>query len=305
MLSEINAHPRDAFVSFEEEHHLYTIEGVPEHPISVTTLIHKFFPKFDADKIIEGMMKKSTWKTSEYYGMTPEEIKKQWEDNGKLQSGLGTEMHKAIEDYINDEALPKKLEPIVVPSVEQCNATAECTADVKIPTVGEQTTWVLPEVPSMAIHTKEFGFFLNFWRDLSINYPGFRPYRTEWTVYDIEKFISGNIDLVLINENGDLFVCDWKRSKGIDMEAFKCKNGAKKTGSGVFSHLDHCNYQHYSIQLNIYRHLIELHYGKKVVGMNIIVFHPNNDEYIIIDVRRMDKEMTDIWDLLPIANDGH
>jgi ATP-dependent exoDNAse (exonuclease V) beta subunit len=305
MLAKLNFHPRDAFVSFEEERHLYTFQGIEKHPISVTTLIHKFFEKFDADKIIAGMMKKKNWPMSKYYVLTPEEIKQQWSDNGKKQSGLGTDMHKAIEDYINDDCPYKqtKINVIPIPTIEECSA--ERAVECKIPTLEQQTKYNIPILPPVAFQTKEFEFFLTFWRELTIIYPGIKPYRTEWTVYDIEKMISGNIDLILIDENANLIIIDWKRSKEIKMEGFKDSKGNTKKGLGIFSHLDDCNYVHYSLQLNIYRHLLETHYDKRVVDMYLAIFHPINDKRILIPVKRMEKEITDLWNLLPINNEGH
>ena len=123
MLSEINPHPRDSKIVFQDEGHLYTIEGLKGHPISVTTVIHKFFPEFDADKIIDKMMKKRTWEDSKYYGLNPEEIKNQWKENGQSASKLGTVMHKAIEDFINEEIMPKEdnspQSPIKIPTLKK------------------------------------------------------------------------------------------------------------------------------------------------------------------------------------------
>ena len=305
MLSIINAHPRDSNISFEEENHIYTIMGMEGHPISVTTLIHRFFEKFNADKIIANMMKKKNWPESVYYGMTAEEIKKQWNDNGSKQSGLGTDMHKAIEDYINDEASPQ--EPVAEIKISLPSPEMQCQAesvDCKIPTIEEQTRYVIPRLPSVATQTKEFGFFLKFWSQLNVIYPGVKAYRTEWLVYDMEKRLSGSIDLSLINNEGKIIICDWKRSKEIKMKGFKnTRTGETKRGFGIFSHLDDCNYQHYSLQLNIYRHILETHYGKEVVGLYLVIFHPNNDDHILIEVRRMDKEIQDLWNILPITSD--
>ena len=46
-------------------------------------------------------MKSPKWPESKYYGMTKEEIKKSWNDNGDNAAKLGTDMHKMFEDYYN------------------------------------------------------------------------------------------------------------------------------------------------------------------------------------------------------------
>ena len=52
---------------------------------SVTTLIHNAFEKFNADAIIDKMMKSSKWTESQYYGMTKQEIKNQWKKTAQRQ----------------------------------------------------------------------------------------------------------------------------------------------------------------------------------------------------------------------------
>ena len=101
-LSDKNTHPRDDHIEFDEPTHVYTIEGDNNYK-SVTTWIHNFFPHFDADKIIGKMRTGRNWgPENKYYGMTDEEIKDGWSQNGKEASELGTAMHLNIEYYYNN-----------------------------------------------------------------------------------------------------------------------------------------------------------------------------------------------------------
>ena len=109
-LAIVNVHPRDARIRFVEDTHTYFIDGDSTNIMSTTTFIHSFFGHFDADAIISKMMNSPKWSQSKYYGMTPEEIKKKWSDNGAQASGSGTAMHLAIEQWYNeayDEIDPK------------------------------------------------------------------------------------------------------------------------------------------------------------------------------------------------------
>lgn len=295
MLAQINAHPRDSQIIFKDEGHVYTIEGLEGHPVSVTTIIHHFFPQFDADKVISKMMNGRNWCNSQYNGMTREEIKQQWRTNGENASGAGTKMHKSIEDYINEEVdRPKPPSPFLLklPTLEEINK--EVTQD--IPLLENN----IPKLPGLSTQTIEFGYFLRFWNDIKIGTPGFRPYRTEWLVFDKEKALAGSIDLVLINDAGEVIICDWKRSKAIVRE-----NDYGEKGLDIFSHLDHCNYNHYCIQLNTYQKLLETNYGKKVVGRFLIILHPINKDYVLIPVPRMEKEIEDLWNVLPMTIKKH
>lgn len=102
-LSIENAHSKDAYITFEEGPHIYTVHGKQGYT-SVTTFIHKQFSNFDADKIIDTMIKKGKLLdcNNKYYGMTREEIKNIWYENGKSASESGTKMHYDIECYYND-----------------------------------------------------------------------------------------------------------------------------------------------------------------------------------------------------------
>jgi hypothetical protein len=101
-LARVNAHPRDLRIEFVEDTHTYYIDGDSTNIMSTTTFIHSFFGHFDPDAIIAKMMNSPKWQQSKYYGMTPEQIKKQWADNGASASESGTAMHLAIEQYYNE-----------------------------------------------------------------------------------------------------------------------------------------------------------------------------------------------------------
>lgn len=253
LLSEINSHTRDKNIKFTEEGHLYTIEGADDHPISVTTLIHKYFLEFDADKIIDKMMSSSRWNKSKYYGMTKEQIKEKWNKDGEEASSLGTKMHFAIECFFNG---------------------------------------TLTEQPN----TKEFKLFLKFWMEFNEKTNSYKPYRTEWMVYTDSKKICGSIDMTLQNEKGEIIILDWKRSKLLK------KDNPFQKGIDIFSHLDDCNYNHYTIQLNCYRYILEKFYGKKVVGLALVVLHPDNDDYIFSPVPFLDKEINDLFNAIENGN---
>ena len=99
-----NAHERDAYISFEEGPHIYTVCGERGTFTSVTTLNHRHFSHFDADETITKMMKGKNWNDPnyKYYGMTREQIKQMWDTKRDLASGAGTKMHNDIEHFYNE-----------------------------------------------------------------------------------------------------------------------------------------------------------------------------------------------------------
>lgn len=104
LLSQKNSHERDANIQFEETGHKYTINGDSTFT-SVTTWLKKFFRPFNGDIIIDRMMSSPKWPTNKYYGMTKQEIKNLWRQNGDEAARLGTAMHKSIEDFYNGETI--------------------------------------------------------------------------------------------------------------------------------------------------------------------------------------------------------
>lgn len=277
----LNPHVRDQCVLFDEQHHRYTIN----HPvwlqkkadgsgtISVTTLIHQLFPKFDeqamATRIYSNIIKKMnaammgmdinpfdtggpqyTATEVKYLGMSIQQIIDSWEANRIQASSLGTNFHKNVEDYLN--------------------------------TQGRQQ-------PSTI--TTEFGYFLKFWHDLTTRYPDLSLYRTEWMVYDETIGLAGSMDCVLQDKQGNLMILDWKRSKEIKM------SNQYHKGFSVFSKFEDCNWSHYQLQLNFYREILERHYNKRVVFMMNVVCHPDHPSYLCYPVQHID--VSKVWSYLP------
>ena len=97
-LAKKNAHERDSHISFEEGPHIYTIDGDSDY-MSVTSWNSTHFPKFDSDSVITKMMASPRWPNSPYFGMTREEIKMKWKNDGIVASDAGTKMHYNIECF--------------------------------------------------------------------------------------------------------------------------------------------------------------------------------------------------------------
>ena len=100
-LAKKNEHERDSHISFEEGPHIYTIDGDSDY-MSVTSWNSTHFPKFDSDVVITKMMASPRWSKSPYFGMTREEIKMKWKNDGIEASEAGTKMHYNIECFYNE-----------------------------------------------------------------------------------------------------------------------------------------------------------------------------------------------------------
>ena len=130
----------------------------------------------------------------------------------------------------------------------------------------------------------EWDYFQAFERKWRIP-QGFEPLRTEWLVFKEDIKLAGSIDMVFKKPDGTLAIYDWKRAKEIRYE------NVWQSGLPPLDHLPDTNYWHYSIQLNIYRIVLEEKYGATVSEMALVVLLPNNHSFRVIRVNRMEAEV--------------
>lgn len=111
------------------------------------------------------------------------------------------------------------------------------------------------------------------------------PFRTEWSVFDPETLIAGQIDLVgMVNrERAEIVLIDWKRSENISDCSFARFSGGSQNVGGCGGHgpcrvLENANFLHYSLQLNIYAYILQKNYGLTTKKMFILQFHPRIKE---------------------------
>lgn len=93
----------------------------------------------------------------------------------------------------------------------------------------------------------------------------------EHLVYLKSAGICGQSDLVEV-VNGYVNIIDYKTNKEIKKESFKDWEGVSEKMLDPVSHLDDCNFNHYSLQLSIYMYIILKHNPKLKPG-NIYIHH--------------------------------
>ena len=137
------------------------------------------------------------------------------------------------------------------------------------------------ETPNTETIPREWEFFQAF--DKQFNK---KPYRTEWYIFDEDAKLAGSVDMIYEDGNGtDLIIVDWKRTKELKM------SNRWEKGLPPISHLDDCNYKQYCLQLNTYKYILEKNYGKNIKGMFLVVLHPNNENFIQVEVPVMQEEI--------------
>ena len=265
-LAVIHKHPRDDRIQFEEETHTYTIDGVRKGWTSCTGFLHNFFGHFDADAVIAKMMSSSKWFESKYFGKTADEIKKQWSDKGAASSAAGTRMHLDIERMYN--ALPLVWAKEEGRPVDIASGLRGLALDGWTPQEGA-----------------EWNYFCDYQTKVGSK---FLPYRTEWLVFDEEHKVAGSIDMVYMKPDGTLAIYDWKRVEDIKTE------NKWQSGLGPITHLPDTNYWHYSLQLNVYRYILQKHYGFVVSELALVILHPDNKSWRVMKLNFMDDEVVEM-----------
>jgi hypothetical protein len=267
-LAGVNAHLRDERIQFEEESHTYTIDGTRAGWTSCTGFLHHFFGEFDADAIIAKMMSSRNWPQSKYFGMTPAAIKAQWDAKRDAAATAGTRMHLDIEHFYN--ALPA--------CWKEGADERSVDIDAGVAAMREADSWEPVAGP-------EWNYFCDYQRTYGSK---FEPYRTEWLVFDEEHKVAGSIDMVYKKADGTLAIYDWKRAEEIKTE------NKFQSGLGPVEHLPDTNYWHYSLQLNVYRYILQKHYGYVVSELALVVLHPTNPSWRVVKVNIMDDEVADM-----------
>jgi ATP-dependent exoDNAse (exonuclease V) beta subunit len=136
-----------------------------------------------------------------------------------------------------------------------------------------------PEV----LKTKEWTYFKNFWRNCGDD---LIPYRSEWEVYSEPHKLAGSIDMVYYRPSDKKYVIyDWKRSKEIKTE------NRFENGYPPLDHLPNCNYWHYTLQLNVYKWMLETYYGIEIGDLYIVIIHPDNKNYIRMRLNMLPDEV--------------
>lgn len=254
-LEESTFHERDIHIQFYPQEHIYLYNGI-EQFIPVSSVISCFFKPFDS------------YYWSEYkanqQNVPQGQILEEWDAKGAYSREVGTFMHQQIENYYKglpyQQEFPFKYNGKYIHLNEQINLEIE------------------------------YGQFVEFLKNHK-----FKPFRTEWAIYDEKLKIAGTIDM--IHKRGNFFdIYDWKRSHHI-VDIFGnpiTTNSFGEKGLGELNQIEDTPYWHYCIQQNLYRYILENNYNIKVEKMYLVVFCNDTIKYRKLEVPRMDKVLDSI-----------
>lgn len=274
-LAKLNASKHDRHIAFREDTHTYYVKGVDDYT-SCTTFYTQFFESFDPYKTAQRMVQHPLFpdKKDSYRKYKPmctledgsrrtdediiAQILKSWEEKGRDASTKGTNLHRAIELFYNDEPIDAD-----IAMTPEYGYFKDFHRDIIIPSK---------------------------WRPFRTEMMVFDPiakicgsvdmlYIDPESLSDLEDWRTGESRRPL-----KLHMYDWKRSHRIPKFAY----GGKK-GKGACSTVSDCKFMKYSLQLNIYSYILEKYYNVQILSMTLGVFHPVNSSYVVHKVPRVRK----------------
>ncbi len=201
-------------------------------------------------------------KKADEQGVTAEEIKAQWKYKANVACEKGTAVHAFVENYLSNKVFPYPASHIR-PIFEGQDP------------VRQKYNKIIPLVHK----------FYDDIRGKMI------PVRSEFVVGDIEYGLCGMIDQIFYNKkSGKLELWDWKTNEKIDTESrYKLQ--------APVDHISNAKLDIYSLQLSLYKHIIQKNTNLEIGDCYLTWFNEDNDTYQIfkchdysIEVREMIRE---------------
>ena len=116
---------------------------------------------------------------------------------------------------------------------------------------------------------------------------GMTPHRTELCVFHCGLRVAGQIDALFLDPDCKLVIVDWKRVRNIRTEGFDPLRYP-------LDHLPDTNFWMYSMQLNLYRYIIQTEYGLAVSCMYLAIVHPELPCPRLMEVPPLDAEISEL-----------
>lgn len=247
-------------VFFIDKNHTYKING-DDAKCSVTTLLKKYTPEFKGEKPAKAIAAKR--------GLSVDDVLREWDYKKEYSCHKGTEFHKFAENYLARKRV----------SLDE-NAAKQFFMSKNSMSVIEDFKSYKKEMTGMI---SNFLKFYNWYKEI------YSIVKSELVIGDPDTKICGTIDNLSLNEKtGELAIFDYKTNQNIKTEGYK-----KETLLDPFNHLQNCEMVKYSLQLWIYKLILEKNTPYKV-GDLYIVWVAKENNYELMPALDLFKEAGDI-----------
>lgn len=233
---------------FFEDTHTYTYNNKNVEK-SVTQFIEKFVEPFDEDKWLP--------KKAKERGITPEELKLEWNTKSIISTTTGTLFHKFMEESLSGKTF--------YPDYSKVNCEIVSEVDNRYSKLVPLANKFLSDIKHTLI-----------------------PVKSEFIV-GYEDKIAGQIDEIFYNSSTSKFdIYDWKTNKAIN-----CWNTWHKRLLSPFGNLDDCELNIYSLQLSTYKALLKKQ-NIFIDKLNIVWFNENNKSYQVIPCKDVSEDIANM-----------
>jgi len=137
--------------------------------------------------------------------------------------------------------------------------------------------------PSVAIdiEARYFHNFYNQWKH--------KPIKLEFITYYKEKKIAGTMDCIAKDDDGNYYIYDWKSDKQVKTNSYGT------TYDPPLSHLENITMNSWSLQLSIYRYILEKELNLPIKGQYIVHFNRKNPNFMQYTIPYMKDEVEIIF----------
>lgn len=112
---------------------------------------------------------------------------------------------------------------------------------------------------------------------------------SEVVLYSKALELAGTVDLLVHDKSTDSYeIFDWKTSQKIDMNSYGYKKGITEATSKLMD----CNHTHYSLQLSLYRYILEEYYNLTISKTTIL--HIKDKEIIPYETKHYKAEIEEM-----------
>ena len=200
-------------------------------------------------------------KYAKKHGLSQQEVLQDWEKKGNISSISGTIIHGYLENYARGK-------------VFELDYSAAQEAGV-LEEVKERVKLLLPQAEKF--HHETLNKLI--------------PIQLEYTV-GIEDLIAGNIDLLCWNvRDGEFQIWDYK-----NLKEFTTYSVYKKKALKEFSNYDDCHLVHYSLQLNLYKAILQRVLGIRIGKCYLVHFCHLKDDFDIYPCINLQNECNLVLD---------
>ncbi|NBO98680.1 MAG: hypothetical protein EBU90_00865 [Proteobacteria bacterium] len=247
-------------VRFFDKDHSYEIEG-QKAITSVSGLIGRYEKPFDTQKVAERVAKKQ--------GVSVKQIIEQWEYNKNYSCHKGSEFHLYVENFL-----------------ERRFAPLDRTAFINFIAPNNQIyheSVVEDYYKEMALLIRNFKNFYDWWKQDHI------LIKSEFVVGDKRSKVCGTIDNLSFNKKTNEFaIFDYKTNKKINR-----KNDYGETLLDPYDYIPKCELSKYSLQLWLYKLIIERNSPFQVGDLGIVWVAGEDDYELIkpVDYRKEAAQM--------------